>query len=215
MPDELADMLRVVREAPASWFRSRRRRSCSGWTESEPLLRLMDIAKTRALTGLATPTLTAAVIDIEGGAGHKPSGHAPGAGAGAAHRHAAGAGPEGPGRLHLAGPADAGPRRWCRSATWPMAATAAPMWPRPRPRSWKTSAASSPACMPSFSGTPAVLRLEWAQTLSEFDAAPNLRNLASLPRWSEIAFVDRTAHAGLCGLAVQPDRGPGMPTRCR
>jgi len=36
-----------------------------------------------------------------------------------------------------------------------------------------------------------VLRLQWAETLSEFDAAPNLRNLASLSRWSEIDFEDR------------------------
>jgi hypothetical protein len=35
------------------------------------------------------------------------------------------------------------------------------------------------------------LRLAWAETLSEFDAAPNLRNLAGLPRWAEIDSIDR------------------------
>jgi hypothetical protein len=48
------------------------------------------------------------------------------------------------------------------------------------------------ACLHAeFSAIPAVLRLEWSSTLSEFDAAPNLRNLASLPRWAEIAYLDR------------------------
>jgi hypothetical protein len=35
------------------------------------------------------------------------------------------------------------------------------------------------------------LRLAWADTLSEFDEAPSLRNLGSLARWSEIDSVDR------------------------
>ena len=42
-----------------------------------------------------------------------------------------------------------------------------------------------------FSGVLPVIRLQWAELLSEFDAAPNLRNLGSLPRWSEIAYLDR------------------------
>ena len=48
------------------------------------------------------------------------------------------------------------------------------------------------ACLHAeFSGISPVLRLEWAETLSEFDAAPNLRNLANLPRWAEIGYIDR------------------------
>jgi hypothetical protein len=35
------------------------------------------------------------------------------------------------------------------------------------------------------------IRLDWAETLSQFDEALNLRTLASLPRWAEIPFVDR------------------------
>ena len=42
-----------------------------------------------------------------------------------------------------------------------------------------------------FSGVLPSLRLDWAETLSEFDDAPNLRNLASLARWSEIPYEDR------------------------
>ena len=40
-------------------------------------------------------------------------------------------------------------------------------------------------------GVPASIRLDWAETLSQFDAAPNLRNLANLPRWNEIDSTDR------------------------
>jgi hypothetical protein len=48
------------------------------------------------------------------------------------------------------------------------------------------------ACLHAeFSGVLPSIRLDWAETLSEFDAAPNLRNLGSLARWSEIGYVDR------------------------
>src|SRR5262249_17227996 len=36
-----------------------------------------------------------------------------------------------------------------------------------------------------------IIRLNWAERLSEFDAHVNLRNMASLPRWSEIDFTHR------------------------
>ena len=35
------------------------------------------------------------------------------------------------------------------------------------------------------------IRLDWAERLSQFDEAVNLRNLASLPRWGEIEFLER------------------------
>jgi hypothetical protein len=48
------------------------------------------------------------------------------------------------------------------------------------------------ACLHAeFSAVPPAIRLVWATRLSAFDAAPNLRNLAGLPRWSELAYVDR------------------------
>jgi len=48
------------------------------------------------------------------------------------------------------------------------------------------------ACLHAeFSGVLPSIRLDWAETLSEFDAAPNLRNLGSLARWSEIGYIDR------------------------
>jgi len=43
------------------------------------------------------------------------------------------------------------------------------------------------ACLHAgFSSVPAIIRLGWAETLSQFDAAPNLRNLASLSRFAEL-----------------------------
>jgi hypothetical protein len=42
-----------------------------------------------------------------------------------------------------------------------------------------------------FCGVPALIRLDWAETLSQFDDAPNLRNLGSLARWAEIDSTDR------------------------
>ncbi|KPJ96270.1 MAG: hypothetical protein AMJ53_01075 [Gammaproteobacteria bacterium SG8_11] len=35
------------------------------------------------------------------------------------------------------------------------------------------------------------IRLDWAERLSQFDAPFNLRNLFSLPRWSEIEYIER------------------------
>jgi len=54
------------------------------------------------------------------------------------------------------------------------------------------------ACLHAgFSMVPPSIRLDWAETLSQFDQAPALRNLASLPRWSEIAYADRRRMQGL------------------
>ncbi|QHE75795.1 hypothetical protein [Hydrogenophaga sp. PBL-H3] len=48
------------------------------------------------------------------------------------------------------------------------------------------------ACLHAeFSGVLPAVRLEWAEVMSQFDEAPNLRNLGSLPRWSSIPYVDR------------------------
>ncbi|HZS35567.1 MAG TPA: hypothetical protein VFF06_02010 [Polyangia bacterium] len=35
------------------------------------------------------------------------------------------------------------------------------------------------------------IRLDWAEQLSQYDAGVSLRNLASLPRWGELPFLDR------------------------
>ncbi|MDH5666840.1 MAG: hypothetical protein OEY86_02365 [Nitrospira sp.] len=44
-----------------------------------------------------------------------------------------------------------------------------------------------------FGDVPPVLRLEWAEQLSQFDTPVNLRNLSSLPRWAEVdSFARRS-----------------------
>ena len=43
----------------------------------------------------------------------------------------------------------------------------------------------------AFSGVAPSIRLDWAETLSQFDDAPSLRRLGALRRWSEIPFTDR------------------------
>lgn len=48
-----------------------------------------------------------------------------------------------------------------------------------------------------FSDVPAALRLDWAETLSQFDVAPKLRNLASLARWGELEYAVRHRLQGL------------------
>ncbi len=48
------------------------------------------------------------------------------------------------------------------------------------------------ACLHAeFSGVLPAVRLEWAEVMSQFDEAPNLRNLGGLPRWASIPYVDR------------------------
>lgn len=42
-----------------------------------------------------------------------------------------------------------------------------------------------------------VLRLEWAERLSQFDAPANLRNLSSLPRWAEVEPLARRSMQAL------------------
>lgn len=42
-----------------------------------------------------------------------------------------------------------------------------------------------------FGAVRPVLRLEWAERLSQFDAPANLRNLSSLPRWAEVDSLAR------------------------
>ncbi len=48
------------------------------------------------------------------------------------------------------------------------------------------------ACLhEGFSSVLPTIRLDWAERMSQFDVAPRLRNLASLPRWGEIAYAER------------------------
>ncbi len=48
------------------------------------------------------------------------------------------------------------------------------------------------ACLyAQFGAVRPVLRLEWAERLSQFDAPANLRNLSTLPRWGEVEALSR------------------------
>jgi hypothetical protein len=48
------------------------------------------------------------------------------------------------------------------------------------------------ACLHAgFSGVLPSIRLDWAETLSQFDESPNLRRLGALARWGEIPYLDR------------------------
>ena len=48
------------------------------------------------------------------------------------------------------------------------------------------------ACLHAeFSAVLPAIRLEWAERLSQFDAAPRLRDLSVLPRWPQLEYIDR------------------------
>jgi len=49
----------------------------------------------------------------------------------------------------------------------------------------------------AFSDVAPSVRLDWAETLSQFDETPNLRNLSTLARWPEIDYADRRRLQGL------------------
>lgn len=194
VPDEIADMMRVVREAPANWFVAAPP-ILQRLDRSEPLLRMVQVAKTRALSGLATPIVaaTAGVTKISqaiaGVATRQVQALAPRIAAMQALDLAALAGLTWQGQrvqaeqvVSFADLADGGHGRAdvARSAAAEL-----------------ENIRSIAVCLHAeFSAVLPALRLQWAETLSEFDAAPNLRNLASLPRWSEIAFEDRKQMQG-------------------
>lgn len=47
------------------------------------------------------------------------------------------------------------------------------------------------------------IRLDWAERISQYDAPVNLRNLASLPRWNEIEYLDRREMQGMVDWLFQ------------
>ena len=48
----------------------------------------------------------------------------------------------------------------------------------------------------SFADVPPVIRLDWADLLSEFDSPAPMSNLAGLPRWGELPLEDRRTQQG-------------------
>lgn len=190
IPGELTDMLRVLREAPANWF-VKAPLLLLQLDKVDHLVRLVQTAQMRAAAGIATPLLAARALGTDKlGA----------AIANVAQRQVAALAPRLTAVQSLSVASFA-------SATWQgIRAQAEPvvsfadLAEGGHGRSDVARAAAAElenfrsivACLHAeFSATPAVMRLEWADTLSEFDAAPNLRNLGNLARWAEIAYLDR------------------------
>lgn len=199
VPDELDDMLRVVREAPANWFVSAppilRRLD-----RMEPLLRTLQTAQVRALAGIATPLLSVQQAPEVPTALAFTNAKVLGAIQRVATRQAEVLAP----RLTALRAFDF---TAVANATWQgvraqaeEVVSFADLAEGGHGRADVARAAAAElqnirtitACLHAeFSAVPPSLRLDWAEVLSEFDEAPNLRNLANLPRWSEIGYIDR------------------------
>ncbi|MDQ8021914.1 MAG: hypothetical protein REI94_08755 [Moraxellaceae bacterium] len=188
VPDELEDMLRVVREAPASWF-MQVPKLLDKLDRPELLLRAVQSAQLR-LPQLAVRAPTA--IPVAGRLGNAVTQVMTRQTTMIAQRV------EAVSRVNLATLA---------SATWQnlrhqvqdivslgdiidgehgkgaVARAAADEFNR--------IGAVCSCLHAEFCGVSAAIRLDWAEMFSQFDDAPNLRNLASLPRWSEIDSIDR------------------------
>jgi len=190
-PEELLDMLRVVREAPANWF-VRVPPLLQRLDKVDHLVRLVGGAQARAVAGLAVPALAVQAIAVN-------------------TRVATGIVQLATRQVEALAPRIATLRTLdlnvLKVATWQGVKQQAEQvvsfgdlaeGAHGRADVAREAAAeldrirAVTACLHAeFSGVLPVIRLQWAEMLSEFDAAPNLRNLASLPRWGEIAYLDR------------------------
>lgn len=188
VPDELEDMLRVAREAPASWF-IRTPILFDRLDRADLLLRTLKSAQQRLPQLLARPAVAQPVASTLGKAVTQ-----------VISRQTA----------LLAGRASA-------AASLDASRLAVASWQNIRDQVREVVSlgdlidgehgkglvarqaaaefdriASICACLHTeFCGVSAAIRLDWAEAMGQFDAAPNLRNLANLPRWSEIDSTDR------------------------
>ena len=189
-PSELQDMLLVVREAPSTWF-PLSVPILQSLNTVDQLTRLLQSAQLRALSGIAVPQIATPAasantlqLSIASVASRQVEALAPRFSAIQAIALPTLSASTWKGIYTQAAPAvslaDLADGSHGRSD---VAARAAQEL---------ADIASVVTCLHAgFSGVAAVIRLQWAETLSEFDAAPNLRNLASLSRWSEIDVEDR------------------------
>jgi len=189
IPDDLQDMLRVVREAPANWFVTVPK-LIEQLDRPEVLIKTLQSAQFRTQIKTMLPVASVAVTQNK----------VANAIMRVAARQADLLGPrvEAVQRLNLAG---------LVAATWQGVRSQATqllslgdLIDGAHGRSLVARQAAGEfdrighvaACLHAeFSGVLPSIRLDWAETLSEFDAAPNLRNLGSLARWSEIGYIDR------------------------
>lgn len=208
VPDELDDMLRVVREAPADWFVGAppllRR-----FDRGDQLVRLMETSRARTLSLAAMPALAVRASTTSSAPVARAISQvtvrqaellAPRVAAARAIEPARLAGlgwqtlqTQARQQVSFADLADGGHGRA------DLARAAADELDRIR---------RVAACLhAAFSDTPAALRLLWAETMSAFDDTPNLRNLASLPRFGELPSTQRRemqAHVDYLHAQVEP-----------
>ncbi|MBL8350559.1 MAG: hypothetical protein JNL87_09610 [Burkholderiaceae bacterium] len=198
VPEELQDILQVIGEAPAPWF-VRLPTLLGRLDKSDHLVRLVQGAQRRAAGGLALPAVKATLA--AGAAGSKLGISL----ARIADRQVAALAP----RLAAVQAVDL---TRLASASWQgirqqveQVVSFADLAEGGHGRADVARAAATEldqirsivTCLHAeFSAVPPALRLLWADTLSEFDEAPNLRNLASLPRFAELAYVDRRQMQG-------------------
>lgn len=188
-PEEVLDMLRVVREAPASWF-VRLPALIGRLDKVDHLRRLLGTSAARATAGIAQPRLALA--------GAAPAGKVASAMLRVASRQAETLAPRLAAARNLNVAAFA-------SLTWQglkrqaedvvsfadLAEGGHGAVAREAATELENITRVATCLFAEFSAVLPSIRLDWAETLSEFDAAPSLRNLASLPRWSEIGYIDR------------------------
>ena len=194
--EELQDLLQVVGEAPAPWF-VKLPLLLRRLDKSEHLVRLLQAAQRRAAVGLAVPVFKATLAGATGGTGGAKLGVSL---ARIADRQVAALAPrllavQAVDLARLAGASWQGIRQQVEAVV-----SFADLAEGGHGRADVARAAaveldqirSIVTCLHAeFCAVPPALRLLWADTLSEFDDAPNLRNLASLPRFAELAFADR------------------------
>jgi hypothetical protein len=190
-PEELLDMLRVVREAPAPWF-VQVPPLLQRLDKVDHLVRLLDGAQLRALAGLAQPRLSTQVV---AGASRLATGIAQ-----LAARQTEALAPR-VATLQTLNLGLLGSLSW--QGVRDQAAQVVSFGDLAEGGHGRADVARAAAdeldrirgvaaCLHAeFSGVLPAIRLQWAELLSEFDAAPNLRNLANLPRWAEIPYLDR------------------------
>ncbi|MEC5385350.1 hypothetical protein VVD49_06420 [Uliginosibacterium sp. H3] len=195
--DELLDMLRVVREAPATWF-VRIPPLIKRLDKVEPLVRMLQTAQARAHAGIATPILS--TLQAASTANVVARNKLSVAMSQVTTRQVEALAPRITAlqTLNIASFANFTWQGIQTHATEIVSFADLAEGGHGRADVSRDAASelqnirSIVACLHAeFSGIAPVLRLEWAETLSEFDAAPNLRNLASLPRWAEIGYIDR------------------------
>ncbi|HNQ03536.1 MAG TPA: hypothetical protein PKH69_02885 [Thiobacillaceae bacterium] len=188
-PEEVLDMLRVVREAPANWF-VRLPLLIGRLDKVDHLQRLLGTSALRASTGIAQPRLALA--------GTPTNGKVASAMLRVASRQAETLAP----RLAAARSLDVaafagltwqGLRRQAETMVSfaDLAEGGHGSVAREAAAELEDITRVATCLYAGFCAVPPSIRLDWAETLSEFDAAPSLRNLASLPRWSEIGYIDR------------------------